>query len=389
MKFRKILILLLLLITFCSLIGFSFATENVEDINKTPDVLNGNVVDEVISSYSPDEETFIDNDYFCVEQECTLANKSIDGNVFIISQNIDLNNLEVTGSMFVIGEKVNISNTSSAGSLYIVGEDIFINESSFRNVYSISQNEKFGIGSTAFRDIYSLAQKVTIAGNADNVSVMGENVIVDSNTNINNKLEIHSNKEPEIPSNAKIGDYKFVLEKENESQIVIESKRNVLQDNIKSVISYVFVCFIIGIIVIKLNPEFIDKMKKSNIDGVLKSLGIGFLTSALVPIITIIVFIFTLLAGVGIRFSFVLMLLYIIGLMVATPIGCLYISTLVVNKLEKTEKKYLIICLLIVALIAGCLKLIPSLSGIISIVLGFIGLGSIVYLKLKKDNIEE
>lgn len=125
-------------------------------------------------------------------------------------------------------------------------------------------------------------------------------------------------------------------------------------------------------------PKYIDKISNFTVLSLLKSLGIGALAFILTPIISLLI----LITVIGSPIAILLMLIYILLLMLGTPIFIITISTFIKSKIEKPINTLIIV--LLVTIILFLIELIPYVGFIISILKTLIGLGILVKSVINK-----
>lgn len=125
-------------------------------------------------------------------------------------------------------------------------------------------------------------------------------------------------------------------------------------------------------------PKYIDKISNFTVLSLLKTLGIGALAFILTPIISLLI----LITVIGSPIAILLMLIYILLLMLGTPIFIITISTFIKSKIEKPINTLIIV--LLVTIILFLIELIPYVGFIISILKTLIGLGILTKSVIKK-----
>lgn len=125
-------------------------------------------------------------------------------------------------------------------------------------------------------------------------------------------------------------------------------------------------------------PKYIDKISNFTVLSLLKALGIGALAFILTPIISLLI----LITVIGSPIAILLMIIYILLLMLGTPIFIIAISAFIKSKIEKPINTLIII--LLVTIILFLIELIPYVGFIISILKTLIGLGILTKSVIKK-----
>ncbi len=357
MKLKKIFLLLFLIVFCTSLV--CFATTEVN-----------NEVEE-IDSTGMDGEPVISNDYFNADSNLTLDAKRIEGNAFLFAEKLNLSNVEITGSLYIAGQNINLEDVNVLGSIFVAGNYVEMDNTRARNIYSFSSNANFKEEIVIEKNIYAYSDSIKLNAVVDgDVGISGNNITFGDDLSIVGNLSVTSEDEPNVPETASIGNYEFNKIESSEDN---KSSFN-MSDYLLSIVKYLVIVIILALILNYILPGFIEKVKNYELNDMIKALGIGVVSSILIPILAFVLAI----SIIGFRFFVAVSLLYVIGLMFATPIACNSIGILVSKKTGKTEKKYIIGYTLLVALIYAIIKQIPVMSIIIEIILGFLGFGVIV-----------
>lgn len=125
-------------------------------------------------------------------------------------------------------------------------------------------------------------------------------------------------------------------------------------------------------------PKYMDKISNFTVLSTLKALGIGALVLILTPIISLLL----LITVIGSPIAVLLMLVYILLLMLGTPIFIIAISAFIKSKIQKPINTLIII--LLVTIVLFLIELIPYLWFIISLLKTLIGLGILTKSVIKK-----
>ena len=136
---------------------------------------------------------------------------------------------------------------------------------------------------------------------------------------------------------------------------------------------------LIWLICLWLAPKFIDRTQDLLSKKILPIIGCGLLGLICIPLICILLFI----VGITSQFALILLALYFILLTISSAIFIISITNIISKKIkaEKTIAKLgiLILC----SIVFKAISLIPFIGGIISFIALLIGLGTIIYNKIK------
>lgn len=182
-------------------------------------------------------------------------------------------------------------------------------------------------------------------------------------------MNYSSKQELEIPNGFVIGEAKYSKYK---------STTNEFASYILELIAVLIFVSLIYLVTRKFMPKYIDKISNFTVLSLLKALGIGALAFILTPIISLLI----LITVIGSPIAILLMLIYILLLMLGTPIFIITISTFIKSKIEKPINTLIIV--LLVTIILFLIELIPYVGFIISILKTLIGLGILTKSVIKK-----
>ena len=196
------------------------------------------------------------------------------------------------------------------------------------------------------------------------------NLILDGeNSKINGNLNYSSKQELEIPNGFVTGEAKYSKYK---------STTNEFAGYILELIAVLIFVSLIYLVTRKFMPKYMDRISNFTISSTLKALGIGALVLILTPIISLLL----LITVIGSPIAVLLMLVYILLLMLGTPIFIIAISAFIKSKLKNPINTLIII--LLVTIVLFLIELIPYLWFIISLLKALIGVGILTKFVIKK-----
>lgn len=311
-----------------------------------------------------------------------------DNSVFVAGECVN-SKASIKGMLLAAGNTV----TMDGDSEYIMGagRDLLLNGIAKNDAmlagYSITVNGKVN------RDIFAAANTVTVTGEvgrsiyacADTIVIDGKvngdlhlnasNITVSDNAVINGKIYYNSDSETVIPSN--IFEKTVTFDNPTTDEETDSSSNDIISDIIRKVISYAgFVA--IAFVLLLFTPlwETLDRKYYGESFGqYAKAFGIGFGVLAGVPLAAVLL----MITSVGMRLSFVLLLVYVSVIIISPIFFGFFIGMLIWRKLFKKATCYwaeLPVGLLIVRIAAA----IPVLSFIVGIVSIPLGLGVMILL---------
>lgn len=309
----------------------------------------------------------------------------------------------VNGDVFAFAQEVIIENTVN-GSIYTGGADININAKKCRSIWAccgslkatanIENNLLFFGGQLKTsntniikKDMIVFGGEITIngevqgrvKGNMGRINLNGkikgadieaEKIYVNSGAIVMEDLKVKSKNEPVIDSNARIignTEFKKIVEKTHKS-------KNRIGEFLKTI--FFISKLIIGIILIAILKPYIKRTNQLLQDSTWKSLGFGFLTIIVIPIVSVL----TLATIIGIPIAifgvFVfLTLAYISGIIFSAGLG-----EWIIKLIKKESIPSPILSFLAGFIIITLICLIPYLGLIFRILILFFGTGLIILL---------
>lgn len=336
----------------------------------------------------------IDDDLIAMARSVKIEGR-VNGDLYAFAQKVKVENM-VNGSIFTGGNKIEI-NAKNCRSICAFCGSLKTESNIENNLLFFGGSLKTEKANTINKDVIAFGGEVMIEGEVGDevkgsmgsfhlngkvgkVDISAERVNIDSNTTVMGDILIGTEEEPNINPNAKIlgkTEFKKIEEKVHKPKRVI------------GFLGFLKILFfiskvVIGIILIALFKPYIKKTNEILKSSTWKSLGFGFLTIILIPIVTVI----TLATIIGIPialfglFTF-LTLIYLSGIIFATGFGEWLIKLI---KRDCTISPYLAFILgLIIITPVG---LIPYLGFLFRLVVLFFGTGMFVLLihKIWKDS---
>jgi len=278
-------------------------------------------------------------------------------------------NVRVAGGQVVVSGKVGKNLTVTSG-------NVEITETALIGGYLVS-----GAGNII---IYAPIKGNVIAGTANlalynsiggNLKVGSDQIYFSPDASVKGNFEYWSNKEPNIDSNAKIigettrhempQNWNYKTPNLNPTKLVKDFFGVAIGFKILSF----FTLLLIGFLIIKLFPNFMDKTSDMISQKGWLSLLVGFLTTILFPI----VFVTLLITIIGIPLAFILITIYGVYLYLAK----IFIVYWLGKKLL-TDKKSKYLSFAVAALLFSVVLIVPVFSRIIKTIVTFTGFGALL-----------
>lgn len=351
--------------------------DNVEDIAEEPMVIG-----------ILDDNNFKDSNEILLDEDVNLSNININGNLVIFAKNVDLQNVNVNGDVAIFGETIKISNLNiTNGATLIAGQNITLNMiTSTGNVYTAGENitatananglylagADIELGNESqISKLYNYSANLSIkGGNYDRVEASVNDLYVGPNTVISENLKYTSSNEGNIDTSANIANIDFTKSLQNDEED-IETVADILKDKVYNVFTLVVKSALVCGFIFLFATGLINKTKTENS---VKYLGLATLKglgwTVLVPIIAICL----LISGLAIGTSFAVIAVYVLIFWASVPLVSIVIMNMITKNMPENKWKNYGIALL-VALVIGVLGEIPTIGGIVTVLVGFAGMG--------------
>ena len=385
-RIYKLLLVLVALFAF----NFNALAEGEKNCIGGPEGTNCGSAEDIAPLISPYEENITDQAFY-VDEDLNVT-KDIDASAFMIGNTIKSTGT-IYGSHFVAGNELNISGTAdysfyagqtlkihdfNSNDAFIAGKDLKFNNVLGRTYYIAGQN--ITISDSTIDKLYLAAEKVVLNGEFEDVTVSADKVIV--NGSITGVLEINESAKLETMGDTTIETINKYKDSEKSNKF---SKGNTFA----ALLFIIVVAFIkgyvnlalIGVIIIACFKKTVKKLNKEDIDAsfVFSRIGIGLCTLIVVPVVSII----ALFTGVASLIGVILLLAYIVGIIISTPIVTIYLSDKLLKSIKNDYLRYLV-GLLILQLI----KRVPVIGGLVTFLSLLLGLGLIIQL-MKQEKKEK
>ena len=353
-------------------------SQKISSINKFP-IISGNVF-VTANKFVLDPGVEIKGDLFICANEIVLSKSAVVyGNIYAVCNKMDLN-CQVSGDLYTSCKDFNMNYYG------IVYRDLHINSSNAN------------IGGYAYRNLFISSDSIVTTSNficAKNLNVENANKFVFSgkvqgNATVKSKqIEFKSEENGKNIDCKIIGDFNYTSKNEIEiSKDIVSGNSNFTKYtsnplkgigsfliNILATLIYVLVAYWI---VKKFMPNFFNKLSNVSTKNMLINLAIGLGILVLVPVACILL----LITGIGSTLGVVLALLYVVLLLIATPVFTILITEYV--KKAKNLNINSFVLLIIVSIILQLLFKIPFVGSILSFLATLTAIGNTCVLALKK-----
>jgi hypothetical protein len=350
-----------------------------------------------IVTLSKDE--VVNHDYFAVGDTVNLSG-TVNGDAYVAGGNVTFDGV-VNGDLLTAGGNVTIlgkvnGNIRAAGGNIILSSDVEKNATILGGSVSLSDNGKIAGSLVSAGGNISLNSPIGKGVNAAGgqisfgnlvgatVNAYTSSLVLSPATKITGDLNYWSENKLVLNPEASIAgqtNYHYVQTpkyKEKESARV-DSEKILGVATMGTLVFYIYslaVSLIIGLIIVQLLPVFTEGTLKTLESRSLASLGIGFLTVLLFPL----VFIILCMTIIGIPLALLLFLALALLWFIAETFVALYIGTKVLNYLrrEKSSKSW---SLLTGLLVLGILSLIPIINFFVGMLTYLFGIGALLIQK--------
>ena len=339
----------------------------------------------------------VESDYFAAGSSATISG-TVKGDAYIVAGTIDFEGT-IDGDLIAAGGVINVRGTVT-DDLRLCGGQVIISG-------DIKGNLTVAGGSVTLTDSANInGSLITAGGNVNIFGPIGDNAIIGAgNLTIGNRIGGNVNAgagEIKLTSNALIaGDLNYYSRAKAQIQEGAEVKGEVSHKIPHEVspgrvlgagfifylIFEVISALIVGLLLLKIYPNFVDRVVDIIQVKSLNSLGIGFLGIIVIPVI----FLILILTIIGIPLGIIIILPYFIYLYLSKVFVSLFIGRRLL-KLFGTSLRSgwaLLIGLVIFVIVTS----IPFIGGIIYLIFLILGFGALLifykqtYSKLRSENV--
>lgn len=293
---------------------------------------------------------FVNSDMYFANDTVTV-DMPVNGNVFIFGSDVTISNT-INGDVFVMGDKVNIdSNAVIYGSIFAFANTLTLNGRAY-DVYVAGNQMVLGSNAYLYRDLKSYTSSLSLNGTITrNVYSTANEIAISDTTKIGRDFEYSSKNEITIPEGVVTGNVNF-------HQVKKVENAKTFGDYASAIISQAIFVFAIFLVCLGIAPKFGKKVSTVLQKKWGASIGLG-----LAGVIGIPLFAFLLLTtGIATNLSIYTFTLY--GLLLATgfSVVCIGITYLLAEKFKFSKQWMTMVCVILIAIILGLLKLIPFVA---------------------------
>lgn len=295
----------------------------------------------------------------------------------------------VNGLSFAAGATVNVTGTKEYG--FFAGENVIINGTVEKDLFAAGNAVTIGKEANIGRDAYLAGNSVTIESNVNSAVFVAASLVKLDNVIINGDMNIAANT-VEIGDNVTVnGIFKVnddaVINNENKLNASRKEKyksknvnidfTNTVSDIILDILKTIFT----GLILVLIFPKLFKKIKYE-LDA--KDIGMKLLYGLLVIVAVPMICLVLLSIIVGMSVSVILLFLYIIAIMLATILSSVVIGQNIYTKLLK-QKDNIYLSTVLGIVVVKLVELIPYIGGLVGLVVFLYGLGMIWRLFLDRN----
>ena len=370
MKKTSLLIGALLLVVFLipsSVLAFNVKTADSVYIEKD-EVVEGNMY---LVSKNITIEGVINGDLIALGQNINVKG-SVMGDIISVSQNSNVEG-EVGGNIRSLANTVSLIETTVRRNVNLIGTNVLIGENSNINWDALILAGVAEMRGSVQGSLHGVVDKLIISGNVDK----------DVSFTISQNNDKYQNQAIEISDDSNIkGDFNYLYSEDlniNKSLVAgvvtfnEKDLENNWQRNIWNFIITVFSALVVGLVFISISKkEMAIIQKKVNAKygrSLILGLGVLFLT----PIVSIIL----MMTVIGIPLGFIMLIIWLIMLYFAQIMVGLGLGQQIREKLFKNKKKNIMADLIIGVTVLYLLFAIPIFGGIIMFFSTLLGLGVI------------
>lgn len=295
----------------------------------------------------------------------------VSGSAFVLANTFILEpGAEIDGDLYVVADTIELNKGSIVrGNVFAIGTNITIDASIGQSLYVSSENFNMSSAGFVYRDMNVSANTANIDGKINRNAIADiRNLSIGASFVVSGNFEYSSDKELELTEGIVNGEIKY-------SKYSNGNFGNTLLSIVWGLISSVFYILVMALIFKFIcNKKSIELKNDITIKNMLTALGIGLASIFSVTMASIILLISSFTATL----SIILALVYILILLVSTPILVYYIA----QKANIKSNIYLSISAVATALYI--LTLIPFIGPIIEFIFTTTGTGMIIMKLFRK-----
>lgn len=332
--------------------------------NKTTYIAGGQTVNDdlYVTGNSVEIDGTVNGDVYAAGQTITITG-TVNGDVFAAGQSVKVSG-KVSGSVRAAGSSVRLAKAAIGGSASAFGQDVQIDSDAVigggLNLFAATAQ----IDGKIARGITGAGSNLTINGPVGkDVAVGGDAIRVGNKADISGKLVYRSKNNAEINGGAHIS---------GRTEHIKETKhagRSNAQSSAFGVLWMIVSLFLIGALMLWMAPTATNGSAASILSRPWVSLGLGFASLILTPIVLLLVA-FTV---IGLPLAIIGLVLYVVALFLAAIPTALAIAAALYRGQARTPGRYWL--LLIGLVILALLEVIPYVGPVVRFLSLLFGLG--------------
>lgn len=395
-KLKNCLIIIAIIAMILTPIQVMATSDTLPDAPTTPDInIEGGVTDATTTNaelpagtafYGEQNflENIVDGDVYQIGDNIEFK-ETVLGNVYLVGENVRITSKYIDGNVFVAANTITIDSEYIVGSVYLAGNQVSY-KGETKSLYVAANNFTLEQDSSILRDIRVAASTVNINGKVLKDVYAGVNKLnVSDAAVVTGNLNYSSDTESNIPSGVVLGEVNFT--EETNSRNYVYTTKDIIKNYTINYTTSIVTTVLIALIVLFCTPKFIEIKKAENpISKLFSSAGIGLLVLIVVPIVIVML----MISLVGLPLSFVLLLVYITLLIIASAIANIVITSRLINKIrpELNSKLYFLGILILVVIAVKIISKIPVIGWLIASIIYLSGIGELLFCKCKKEEAE-
>lgn len=378
----SVLIMTMLLSTSC------FATE--EDVSVTSEDTSAEVVETTSEDQAAqDNETteeevdistkVLYEDLYHFDVKDAVIKQPIDGGAIIVGDNVTITN-EIAGNVIVFAKTLNVTSTACIyTSLYVVANEVNIN-GVVNYLYAAANKVNIETSGYIYKDANIVSENVNIAGSIQRNACIKSNHITftpEDSQHIQGKLNYASSEKNKLSDDL----IKSVVVGDTTFDILKSTK---FLGKVLDVLMYAVFILLAGLVINKLNPDFVKYNATYKPKNILVKLAFGFVTLVLVPAISLLL-VFTY---VGMLAGLLLSAIFVLLLVLAVPMFCSSVAYALAKALKLEGFALYAAVLFGVAVVASLLTIIPVVGILFMALFALLGVGTpLDYITAEKKEI--
>ncbi|MFH1429464.1 MAG: hypothetical protein ABIH39_06945 [Candidatus Margulisiibacteriota bacterium] len=320
-----------------------------------------------------DKHESIMGNLFAVGKTVIIKGK-VYGDIITIGSDVVLEG-EVHGDILAAGGRVNI-NVPTVSDVRVVGGEVKLRSQVRGEVFAAGGNIDIAPDNTIVRDLVVYAGQIHVGGKIyGDANLNGADIAILEKTLINGELSGNaSNGDIRIASSAVITGPKNIVKKAQKAKNIKKDFMGVIA--IGKLLGFL-ATIVFALLLILTMPNYIRSVNSTMITKPWGSIGIGIITLLLVPVAVFL----CLVSIIGIPIGLIILFAYSLGIYSTKVFISIGLGSLILSKLEKTDKPSLVWSLVLGTIVYTVLLKLPFVGWIICFVGLLLGLGALLITK--------